>query len=76
MNAVWVERTRSYFGVPHAYVVTIPGYTGLSRELVDRGDAKAAFDSAHDLDRWELRERRGGGLKGEWVYASLEEQSE
>ncbi len=72
LNAVWVERARSYFAVPEAYVATVPGYTGLSRELIERGDVRAVFDSAHDLDRWELRERRGEIVEGEWVYASPE----
>ena len=72
LNAAWVERARSYFAVPEAYVATVPGYTGLSRELVDGGGARAVFDSAHDLDRWELRERRGEIVEGEWVYASPE----
>lgn len=68
LNAAWVERVRTYFGVPETLVATAPGYAGLSRELVNRGDARAAFDRAHDLERWELRARRGEIIEGKWVY--------
>ncbi|MFP6564562.1 MAG: sodium:proton antiporter [Myxococcota bacterium] len=71
LNAVFVERAHSRFGVPETFVVTVRGRRGLSRELVEKGDARALFDAPIDLERWEVRERRGEIEVGEWRFDGL-----
>jgi hypothetical protein len=59
LNSVFVGRARERFGVPHGLVATSAVGVGLVSEQVDSGEARIVFDGPHDVDRWEVRGRRG-----------------
>jgi hypothetical protein len=59
LNSVFVGRARERFGVPHGLVATSTAGVGLVSEQVDSGEARIVFDGPHDVDRWEVRGRRG-----------------
>lgn len=59
LNSVFVERARSRFGVPRGLVSTSEVGVGLVSEQVGTGKADVLFDGPHDVERWEVRGRRG-----------------
>ena len=59
LNGVFVERAKDNFGVPRGLVAATEIDGGLVSELVEREEADVIFDAPHDIDRWDLRWRRG-----------------
>jgi len=59
LNSVFVERARDRFGVPNGLVAASEIGTGLVSEQVESGEAKLVFDGPHDVERWDVRDRRG-----------------
>jgi NhaP-type Na+/H+ or K+/H+ antiporter len=59
LNGVYVTRCQELFHIDAAYVSLVPGSTGVGRELVEAGEALEIFDSTHDVERWDVRERNG-----------------
>jgi Trk K+ transport system NAD-binding subunit len=59
LNSVFVERARDRFGVPRGLVATSEAGVGLVSEQVGSGKANIVFDGPHDVERWEVRGRRG-----------------
>ncbi|MEZ4291077.1 MAG: sodium:proton antiporter [Myxococcota bacterium] len=59
LNGVFVNRARDRFGVPNGLVATSDSGVGLVSEQVSRGEVKVAFDAPHDVERWDVRGRRG-----------------
>jgi len=59
LNGVFASRAREVFGVPRAFVAGAQLDGGLVAEMKDRGDADVAFDGLHDMQRWDVRWRRG-----------------
>lgn len=59
LNSVFVSRAQERFGVPKGLVATSEGRKGLLSEQIGSGAAKIVFDGPHDVERWEVRGRRG-----------------
>ncbi|MFK7895578.1 MAG: cation:proton antiporter [Myxococcota bacterium] len=59
LNSVFVARARDRFGVPNGLVATSEAGVGLVSEQVESGTAKIVFDGPHDVERWDVRGRRG-----------------
>jgi hypothetical protein len=59
LNSVFVSRARDRFGVPNGLVAASETGVGLLSEQVDNGEAKIAFEGPHDVERWDVRGRRG-----------------
>jgi len=59
LNGVFASRAREVFGVPNAFVAGAQLDGGLVEEMKDRGDADVVFDGLHDVQRWDVRWRRG-----------------
>jgi NhaP-type Na+/H+ or K+/H+ antiporter len=59
VNAVFVDRARDLFQVPEAVVAVEGSDAGFAKELVDKEQARLAFDGPHDVGRWDVHDRRG-----------------
>ena len=59
LNSVFVARARERFGVLEGLVATADAGGGLVWEQVDSGQAKIVFEGPHDVERWDVRGRRG-----------------
>jgi NhaP-type Na+/H+ or K+/H+ antiporter len=59
LNSVFVDRARNHFNVRNGLVATSEAGVGLLSEQVESGDAKIVFDGPHDVERWDVRGRRG-----------------
>lgn len=59
LNSVFVARARDRFGVTRGLVATSEPGVGLVSEQVGSGEAALAFDGPHDVERWDVRGRRG-----------------
>jgi len=59
VNAVFVSRARELFQVPQGLVAVDRSEAGFARELFAQGEADVAFDGPHDMERWDVRHRRG-----------------
>ena len=59
LNSVFVARARDRFGVTRGLVATSEPGVGLVSEQVGSGEASLAFDGPHDVERWDVRGRRG-----------------
>lgn len=59
VNGVFVGRARDLFQVPEGYMSAERAEEGIVSELVREGQAQVAFDGPHDVERWDVRERRG-----------------
>jgi len=59
LNSVFVGRARERFHVPRGLVSTSEAGVGLVSEQVVSGEAEIVFDGPHDIERWEVRGRRG-----------------
>jgi NhaP-type Na+/H+ or K+/H+ antiporter len=76
LNSVFVERARDRFGVPNGLVAASEIGVGLVSEQVESGDAKLVFDGPHDVERWDVRGRRGDVGIEYFVYAPVESVKE
>ncbi len=79
LNGVFVERARSRFGVPNGLVAVSELGVGIVSEQVERGEAKIVFDGPHDVERWDVRGRRGDVAIEHFVFSpsgGAEEESE
>ncbi len=74
LNSVFVGRARERFGVPHGLVATSAVGVGLVSEQVDSGEARIVFDGPHDVDRWEVRGRRGDVEIEHFVHTPVESE--
>ncbi|HEB88288.1 MAG TPA: sodium:proton antiporter [Deltaproteobacteria bacterium] len=72
LNGVFVERARSRFGVPNGLVAVTELGIGIVSEQIDRGDAKVVFDGPHDIERWDVRGRRGDVEIARFAYSPAE----
>jgi NhaP-type Na+/H+ or K+/H+ antiporter len=59
VNGVYVSRAQELFGVPRGLIATTSSESGLVGEIVERGAADVVFDGHHDVQRWDVRSRRG-----------------
>lgn len=59
LNGVFVRRARELFGVPKGLVATNQAGGGLASEMVGKDEADVVFDGRHDVQRWDVRARRG-----------------
>ncbi len=59
LNSVFVSRARDRFSVPNGLVATSEMGVGLVSEQVGSGEAKIVFEGPHDVERWDVRGRRG-----------------
>ncbi len=59
LNGVFGTRGRELFGVPNALLAAQQPDMGLVGEAIKRGDAAVVFDGPHDVERWDVRHRRG-----------------
>ncbi|MEM9175378.1 MAG: sodium:proton antiporter [Myxococcota bacterium] len=76
LNGVFVERARDRFGVPNGLVATSELGGGLVSEQVSVGTAKIAFEGPHDVERWDVRGRRGDVEIERFAYATPEPDEE
>ncbi len=74
LNSVFVARARERFGVPKALVATSEAGGGLLSEQVGSGEARIAFDGPHDVERWEVRGRRGDVVVEHFAYRPPEQE--
>jgi len=59
VNAVFVNRANELFSVPEGLVAVERVESGFARDLFATGKADVAFDGPHDMERWDVRHRRG-----------------
>ena len=76
LNSVFVGRARERFGVPNGLVATSETGVGLLTEQVGSGAAKIAFEGPHDVERWDVRGRRGDVVVERFVHAPASEEGE
>lgn len=72
LNSVFVGRARDRFGVPNGLVATSETGVGLLSEQVGSGEAKVAFEGPHDVERWDVRGRRGDIEVAQFVLTPIE----
>jgi hypothetical protein len=76
LNSVFVERARDRFGVPNGLVATSELGVGLVSEQVQSGEAKLVFEGPHDVERWDVRGRRGDVAIEYFVHAPPDAENE
>jgi NhaP-type Na+/H+ or K+/H+ antiporter len=76
LNSVFVSRARDRFHVPRGLVSTSEARVGLVSEQVVSGEAEIVFDGPHDIERWEVRGRRGDVGIDYFEYAPPEPNEE
>lgn len=76
LNGVFVARARERFGVTNALVATSETGIGLVSEQVDSGAAKIAFEGPHDVERWDVRGRRGDVVVERFIYSPAPDDDE
>jgi hypothetical protein len=59
LNSVFVRRARELFGVQKGLVAVSQTMGGLVSEMIARGEADIVFEGYHDVQRWDVRARRG-----------------
>ena len=59
LNGVFSRRARELFGVPTSLIVGAQTTGGVGSEMIGRGAAQMVFDGPHDIERWDVRARRG-----------------
>lgn len=69
LNSVFVARAKERFGVPNGLVATSDAGVGLVSEQVGSGAAKIVFERPHDVERWDVRGRRGDVGVERFVYS-------
>ena len=72
LNSVFVSRAKDRFNVPRGLVSTSEAGVGLVQEQVGSGAAEIVFDGPHDVERWEVRGRRGDVGIEYFVYEPVE----
>lgn len=76
LNSVFVARARERFQVPRGLIATSEAGVGLVSEQVVSGQAEIVFDGPHDIDRWEVRGRRGDVGIEYFEYTPVENENE
>ena len=76
LNSVFVERARARFGVPNGLVATSEVGVGLVSEQVQSGEAKLVFEGPHDVERWDVRGRRGDVGIEHFIHVPVESESD
>ena len=76
LNSVFVERARDRFGVPNGLVATSELGVGLVSEQVESGEAKLVFEGPHDVERWDVRGRRGDVAIEYFVNVPVEDEND
>ncbi|MFP6655935.1 MAG: sodium:proton antiporter [Myxococcota bacterium] len=71
LNSVFVTRARERFGVPNGLVATRETNVGLVSEQVKSGEAKIVFEGPHDVERWDVRGRRGELIVEKFLYTAI-----
>ena len=71
LNALFVSRMRERFGVPRGYVAASQAGVGITPELVEAKEAVLLFEGTHDVERWNVRSRRGELEVEYFEYAGL-----
>ncbi len=74
LNSVFVSRAHDLFGVSNGLVATSEGGVGLLSEHVGKGSAKIVFEGPHDVERWDVRGRRGDVEIVHCTYVPVEEE--
>jgi len=59
LNGVYLDRAHEVFGVPKGLAGGTPKGGGIVAEMMGRGQADILFDAPHDVERWDVRWRRG-----------------
>jgi NhaP-type Na+/H+ or K+/H+ antiporter len=59
LNGVYLDRAQEVFGVPKGLAGGTPKGGGIVAEMMGRGQADVLFDAPHDVERWDVRWRRG-----------------
>jgi len=75
LNGVFVERARDRFGVPNGLVATSEVGAGLVSEQVESGEAKLVFEGPHDVERWDVRGRRGDVAIEHFVHGPIDAEA-
>jgi Trk K+ transport system NAD-binding subunit len=76
LNSVFAVRARERFGVSNGLVAAAKVGVGLVSEQVGSGQAKIAFEGPHDVERWDVRGRRGDIGVAYLVHTTPEEDEE
>jgi len=76
LNTVFVGRARDRFGVRNGLVATSETGVGLLSEQVESGAAKIVFEGPHDVERWDVRGRRGDVVVERFVHTPVEPAEE
>ena len=70
LNGVFVSRARERFSVPAGYVAVARPEQGLAPELVKEEAAQVLFGAPVDVERWDVRARRGAIAVEQWRVES------
>ena len=62
------------FGVPNGLVATSEAGGGLVSEQIGSGEVKMAFEAPHDVERWDVRGRRGDVEIVRFTHSPVEEE--
>ncbi len=76
LNSVFVSRARERFGVDNGLVATSEAGVGLLTEQVGSGRARIVFDGPHDVERWDVRGRRGDVVVEYFAYVPPEKKKD
>ena len=76
LNSVFATRSRALFRVPDCFIAVSQPGAGMAMELIDDGDARLLFDGVHDVERWDVRWRRGEVGIERWRFEAEPEREE
>jgi NhaP-type Na+/H+ or K+/H+ antiporter len=76
LNSVFASRARDLYRVPEGYIAVSAPSQGMAMELVEHGEARVLFDGPHDVERWDVRARRGQISTESWTYVGEPERAE
>ena len=75
LNSLFVEQTRTMFGVPQG-LVAVNAYTGEALpEHIQRHEADVLFEEPHDVERWSVRLRHKDVEVGHFEFHPLMESN-
>ena len=74
LNGLFVSRAQELFGVPDGCVALGRTDAGLSADVVRGSDARVLFEGAHDVDRWDVRDRHDELVIERRVFTPEEER--
>ena len=76
LNGLFVSRARELFRVPRGCIAIMRLESGVTPKVIESEGADVLFDGAHDVERWDVRDRHGDVEIDHRVYRAKHSESE